>query len=1648
MFPWCRFWSSFVLLLTLGNLRIGEARVPGPSPADPVSSWSIGVCNPSGLLGKSHIVGQIPSNVIAVSETHLTTVSKNSFLCSLKATSCGFQNMVTGAPMMPRSSVSEAGDWAGVSFLSKHPSRAMCVNWPPDLFDTGRIQFCASFVDPFWLCGGVVYGYPPGVTHPEAHRHTMDLLDFAVTYLTQSCVGPRYLAGDWNFEPHLISVWDTLLSSGWVEIQDLFERQTGVPPHKTCKFKTRKDYLWISPELVRQFSDLIVMDLFADHQVLCANFRTQTTSMDRWLWNKPGPIVWKGVPDISDVINFHDVEPSDAYHLLWHQREEQARTHLGSEWNNRMSGRASQRKPLRRRGWPSPLKKGRAHDIQPVFDGVSVQHARWFKQLRRLQSYHRWATSSKVDMSGPSEHGAALWKSILNASGFCPSFAVWWTSRSYQCPGDVGCIPEFPPLPVVALQIYHSLLAEVRTLEQRLQQARRTHANHRRATDPNIIFKDVRRPPALPVETLLDSTSTFVSQVDASESALELDPPCEFDLSQPLLVAGHAVTINHAEPDKVWVDPLPDVSSGVRVAQTRYLGSLPAIFDAFHEQWKRRWCKHDDIPNSQWQTIVDFASRSFKPQTVPSLPLDSALLQAEIHRKKKTAATGLDGASRLDFIHGGPNFLSSIVSMFNRACHDGTWPVQILAGSVASLAKTPSAATVNEYRPITIFGFAYRCWASIHARHLLDWTDTWVHPDIHGNRKHHQAAHLWSSIVQQIEEAYQSDRPLSGLTADIEKAYNCLPRWPVFCAAFHAGTPFDILVGWAGAVSSMKRHFKVRDSYSSGFATSTGLAEGCALSCYGMLLLDHLLHIWLHAQSPAVRCLSYVDNWDLLTWDPDWAVRQLDLVTQFAALLDLTVDRKKTYGWSTHAPIRAEMRRAGINTKHAARDLGAHIAYSRQHTNAALQERLEALEAFWPLLRRSPSPYHLKVRVLRTVAWKRGLHAISSAPIGRSRWTAIRSRAVQALWGRRSGVNPMVLLGLVEGSADPEEVALLGTVRDAREFQSHDILRSNLAALAFGLLQVPPNAPTAVLLDRLQHVGIHIRPDGLLEDRFGSFSLDSNYLELQLRLQLAWHRRVASHVAHRVDFAGLDWVDVFATRKFLAKLPVHQQTLFRLGLSGGSFTADYRCHWTSTGLDSCQWCGQPDSLHHRYWSCPQTEHLRKLHAPRVSPLASKLPPAMLLRGWALHGPSWISWVRMLSTLSRDIPLPLCAFPSTPWVDIFTDGSCFWQAQPSLRIAAWSAVIACSFSPSWSFEVEGLLGVSHLPGLIQTAYRAELYALAFTLHWISARRVRARIWSDCLGVVNNFQLLCKGKARIRPNASNADLWYWVERSLANIDATTILVQKVESHREVKQATTKLEAWRYWNNSAADRAARMANHCRPADFWQLWSKHAEEHMQIGELYEETVRLQMAVAEYSTQHGLQSPEETPLRARRTGRVFTKHYSDNGWDQHVPAQLSEKFSFPLAKLLVSWWSKRVHPEADLLWIPLHYLYLDFQMSTGNSGPLKVQNQWVNAASRKFLAPERFPHSVRVRWFRNFLQSFWRASQISTTIAVCRPDVEQIQAFVPCLAIRWDPWCISTVSQWLLSNIRKHCAREACELRLLPLAKPNVAFSLEPVDK
>ena len=227
-------WIQFVFVLS--TCRIGEAAVPGPGV-----TWTLGTCNPGGMAGKQAIFDLHPCDLWAICETHLTSNSVKQVLGGLRNAQCPYNSFVHGCSVLPRTTASEVGSWAGVGVLSKFPSRPAPHSWPLDVFSTSRIVAVSSFVHDFWVLGCVVYGTPYGATHVRARDTTNHLLRHAVDRLMLTS-GPRYLAGDLNHDHAKLPELQRLRSCGFIDIQDLHCLRTGILPSATCRHKTRRDY--------------------------------------------------------------------------------------------------------------------------------------------------------------------------------------------------------------------------------------------------------------------------------------------------------------------------------------------------------------------------------------------------------------------------------------------------------------------------------------------------------------------------------------------------------------------------------------------------------------------------------------------------------------------------------------------------------------------------------------------------------------------------------------------------------------------------------------------------------------------------------------------------------------------------------------------------------------------------------------------------------------------------------------------------------------------------------------------------------------------------------------------------------------------------------------------------------------------------------------------------------------------------------------------------------------------------------------------------------------------------------------------------------------------------------------------------------------
>ena len=211
---------------------------------------------------------------------------------------------------------------------------------------------------------------------------------------------------------------------------------------------------------------------------------------------------------------------------------------------------------------------------------------------------------------------------------------------------------------------------------------------------------------------------------------------------------------------------------------------------------------------------------------------------------------------------------------------------------------------------------------------------------LYGSRPGRYAAQVWSKLLWCVEESFHRSIDLSGMVADLQKAFNMLPRLAVFEIAAHMGLPPYMLVGWAGALAQMKRRFVLRGSLTAPVPSVTGFPEGCGLSCVAMLLLDSAFHAWHKEFFPLCMPISYVDDWQLICPHSSLLAGPKKCLDAFVLAVDLTLDPKKSFTWSLTTDGRKILRQQGFTVVLAARNLGAHVQLSKKHTNSHLMDRI------------------------------------------------------------------------------------------------------------------------------------------------------------------------------------------------------------------------------------------------------------------------------------------------------------------------------------------------------------------------------------------------------------------------------------------------------------------------------------------------------------------------------------------------------------------------------------------------------------------------------------------------------------------------------------------------------------------------------------
>ena len=174
-------------------------------------------------------------------------------------------------------------------------------------------------------------------------------------------------------------------------------------------------------------------------------------------------------------------------------------------------------------------------------------------------------------------------------------------------------------------------------------------------------------------------------------------------------------------------------------------------------------------------------------------------------------------------------------------------------------------------------------------------------------------------------------------------------------------------------------------------------------------------------------------------------------------------------------------------------------------------------------------------------------------------------------------------------------------------------------------------------------------------------------------------------------------------------------------------------------------------------------------------------------------------------------------------------------------------------------------------------------------------------------------------------------------------------------------------------------------------------------------------------------------------------KEFSLGQWRGDIPSQVARLFGVEIVRKAIAWFRARVANGAGgtLEWISFHQLYIDFQLTWGHPGPLKVQQHWVDVEARPYLAAETYSSRVRVRWFRQLLEAIWRATGVTVALEQRRPSSNLLQAYLPSASLPWDARAVQEIESWLSTALTRPCTRDAGVLKNLPLAAKLVRMQV-----
>ena len=1161
------------------------------------------------------------------------------------------------------------------------------------------------------------------------------------------------------------------------------------------------------------------MDIFQEHSTVVVHLHVPTASQVTRVWPMPSPIPWDAVDSSWSQMDWtpDSLDHSQEVDFRWGNWAKGWENSLDSfvpsqpmgSLTKSQKGRLQRSTPVVREPQIGFLKPSREGEVQLRHDLIGNEVKRWFKQLRRLQSY---VASIRAGKTTPEALIARLelWTSILRAHGFCGGFRHYWIShRAVTLPHTPSQIPSAPPAFPIALGIFETFRECFEAFEAWHVRQRRCLLKAKDESNHAAVFQDLKPPQKPLLDRLTLEHDYTILASDVSTGQIHVD--------RPLDVRGHSswsmedtsvqIMVCEDSPDICVVSPFLDFDDGTVLSQQQIITDTEMVHHELLTYWQGTWGAMASVDATVWARIVGFF-RAFVPQfhfQIP--PLSLSMWKKGLRRFKSTAARGVDGISPRDLLNLPDAWSLQLLGLLTRI-EDGldSWPTSVLYGVVNLLAKDDDAHTISRFRPVVVFSVVYRAWSSLRARQLLRQLQLVMDCDAFGFMPGAEPSQLWLLLQAEIETSMQHDSDLCGLSVDLVRAFNFIPRQHSFCLAEHLGVPNRVMLPWRCFLSRCTRAFRVHDTLSDAITSSCGMPEGDALSVFAMAQLDFAWHIYQRHFSPSVRACSFVDNLTLVAEKPSDLAQGYSCLVTFFELWNLRVDLDKSYCWSLSSQDRVSLRRFPMQLVYSASELGGGLSFCRRKYHDLQLKRCNKLFPRWFRLEKSMAPLFRKLLALVVSFWPAALHGANGSLTSEKLVHDLRVRAMRHLKLHKAGANPYLRLSLCPlPLADPGHWLLHHTVFSFRRLVAKEpVLHQRWISFHRHFDGSLYRGPFSQLIALMSQIGWSVQPPHVIDhDGCQHHLLNTPAAALHDLLLDGWLQYIATLVSSRdtmVDLCGLDTLLVTRLGKHLDPL---QLSLLGSLQSGSFCAAAHHSKYDATKSPICARCGVKDDQAH-WLVCPQYAAIRA----DIPDWDSTSQEGLALKCHLL--PSRSPWDIKLKKLFLSIPDTTGSFESepceVPLQHLFSDGTKYTASDQCHCFASWVVLNSSSGQ---------VVSRGFVPGVLQGSDRAELLGAISSLKWQAHFRCSMALWLDCKFVADGL-LYLQESDQVPAHWDHQDLWVVAHDCLSSLGTLECLIRWNPSHLDPLLTTDPYEDWyRHWNNEV-DRLANLHNFSRDPSF----------------------------------------------------------------------------------------------------------------------------------------------------------------------------------------------------------------------------------------